>query len=143
MAKNHIFYKRFNFLSIAIEEYEVRDVANRADAHDLILNFYLDSKSVSLEFEEDKNISKPISLNAILMNESAIPAMYYIVRLCVDKQLTVVYQNDFIVGPEVGLPVGNATINTNSYLKKYGYGISDKMPIWQGVHLQICIAIEV
>jgi len=36
MAIDHIFYKRYNYQSIAMEEYEVRDVTNRADAPEMI-----------------------------------------------------------------------------------------------------------
>ncbi len=135
MAEDHIFYKRFNYQSIPMEEYEVRDVAGRADAPDLLLKLYLDSETVSLEFEEDKDISKPISLNASVINESATPAMYYVVRLYIDKRLTVVSKSNFVVGSEKTLQVGNAIFDVNSYSQNYG--IPGKMPIWQGVAFRI------
>src|ERR1035437_439979 len=38
MAADHRFYKRFNFESVPMEEYEVRDVARRSEAPDLKLD---------------------------------------------------------------------------------------------------------
>lgn len=41
MAKDNKYYKRFNFQSVPMEDYEVRDVARRQEGPDLRLNFEL------------------------------------------------------------------------------------------------------
>ncbi|MBC1268006.1 ATP-binding protein, partial [Trichormus variabilis FSR] len=103
MADNHIFYKRFNYQSVPMEEYEVRDTANRADAPDLALQFCIENNSVRLDFEEDEKFSKPIALNAIITNKSVVPAMYYIVHFYIDQRLSVVSCSDFTMRQEPDL----------------------------------------
>ena len=136
MAEDHIFYKRFNYQSIPMEEYEVRDIGNRANTPDLSLQFYLESNVVDIEFEEDKEFSKPIILNALITNESIAPAMYYIVRLFFDKQLTVINSGDFRLNSEQTLQIGDMALIVNSYSNNYS--IHGAMPVWQGVRFKIC-----
>ncbi|MEH2301401.1 MAG: ATP-binding protein [Nostoc sp.] len=136
MAEDHIFYKRFNYQSIAMEEYEVRDVANRTDAPDLSLKFYFESNAVDIEFEEDKEFSKPINLNAAITNESIAPAMYYIVLLFFDKKLTVINNGGFIFYSEQTLQIGDMPFIANSYSRNYS--VHEVMPVWQGVRFKVC-----
>ncbi len=107
MAEDHIFYRRFNYQSIPMEEYEVRDISSRADVPDLSLQFLFESNSVNVEFEEDKELSKPITLNSVITNEAIAPAMYYIVRLFFDKRLTVIYSGRFEFNSEQTLQIGD------------------------------------
>ncbi|MEH2420158.1 MAG: ATP-binding protein [Nostoc sp.] len=136
MAEDHIFYKRFNYQSIPMEEYEVRDIGNRADAPDLSLQFFLESNAVDIEFEEDKEFSKPIILNALITNESIAPAMFYIVRLFFDKQLTVLNSGGFGFNSEQTLQIGDMAFIANSYSRNYS--VPGAMPVWQGVRFKIC-----
>ena len=135
MAENHIFYKRFNYQSIPMEEYEIRDISNRADAPDLLLQFFLEKESVNVEFEENSESSKPIVLNAIITNESIAPAMYYIVRLYIDERLTVVNSSDFTAGSKQSLQIGSTEFIVNSYSKNCA--VPGMMPVWQGVSFRI------
>lgn len=136
MAINNIFYKRFNYQSIPMEEYEVRDVAKRSDVPDLSLQFYLESNTVDVEFEEDQTVSKPIRLNATITNESIAPAMYYVVNLFFDKRLTIIADSSFIFHSEQTLQIADVKVIVNSYYQNYG--IPAAMPIWQGVKFKIC-----
>lgn len=136
MAEDHIFYKRFNYQSIPMEEYEVRDIGNRADAPDLSLQFYLENNAVDIEFEEDKELSKPITLNALITNESIAPAMYYIVHLFFDKQLKVINSGGFRFNSDKILQIGDMPFIVNSYSKNYS--IPRAMPVWQEVRFKIC-----
>ncbi|MEH2457762.1 AlbA family DNA-binding domain-containing protein [Nostoc sp.] len=137
MAEDHIFYKRFNYQSIPMEEYEVRDVANRSEAPDLSLQFSLESNAVDIEFEEDKEFSKPINLNAIITNESIAPAMYYIACLFFDKQLIIIKDGSFTFQSEEIVQTGDMAFIANCYSRNYSVHIA--MPVWQGVKFKICI----
>ena len=77
MARDHRFYKRFNFQLVFMEEYEVRDVSHRDEAPDLSLEFYLPDEKAGLEFEDGQGVSKPFALNVIIKNASGAPAMYW------------------------------------------------------------------
>lgn len=138
MAKDHIFYKRYNYQSVPMEEYEVRDVANRVDAPDLTLQFCIENSSVSLEFEDGKEFSKPIKFNAIISNESVVPAMYYIVHFYIDKRISVVRCSDFTIGSEHSLGLCGQSFSVNSYLQNYTVHRAI-MPVWQGIKSQICM----
>jgi hypothetical protein len=135
MAEDHIFYRRFNYQSIPMEEYEVRDISSRADVPDLSLQFLFESNSVNVEFEEDKELSKPITLNSVITNEAIAPAMYYIVRLFFDKRLTVIYSGRFEFNSEQTLQIGDTVFTTNSYSRNYS--VPGVMPVWQGVRFRI------
>ncbi|MEH2179537.1 AlbA family DNA-binding domain-containing protein [Nostoc sp.] len=136
MAEDHIFYKRFNYQSMPMEEYEVRDVANRTDGPDLSLQFFFESNTVNIEYEEDKELSKPITLYTVITNESLAPAMYYIVRFFFDKKLTVINSGDFIFQSEQTLQIGDIAFVVNLYSKNYS--IPGAMPVWQGVRFNVC-----
>lgn len=136
MAEDHIYYKRFNYQSIAMEEYEVRDVANRAEFPDLSLQFFLENDLINLELEEDKEFSRPITLNALISNESITPALYYIVHIYIDKRLKVCSKSiDLIEGSEQYLNAFGGIFSTISYSKNFG--VPGTMPIWQGVKFKI------
>ncbi|MDF5706792.1 MAG: ATP-binding protein [Nostoc sp. S4] len=136
MAEDHIFYKRYNYQSIPMEEYEVRDVANRSSSPDLSLQFFLEKDPISLEFEEGNEFSRPITLSASISNESVTPAQYYIVRLYIDKRLNVFSKNsDFAESLEQYLNLRNVTFHTNSYSKNYC--VPGAMLVWQGVRFRI------
>ncbi len=136
MAEDHIFYKRYNYQSIPMEEYEVRDVANRGDSPDLSLQLFLEKDPIGLEFEENKEFSKPITLNAYISNKSITTAQYYIVRLHIDKLLKICSKSsDIIEGLEQYLNIRNASFLTTSYSRNYS--VPGSMPIWQGVRFTI------
>jgi hypothetical protein len=48
-ASDHRYYKRFNFQSVPMEDYEVRDVMFREQTPDIVLNFLIEVKT---EFEQ-------------------------------------------------------------------------------------------
>jgi hypothetical protein len=132
MASNHIFYKRLNYQAMAMEEYEVRDVANRAEAPDLSIQFCLQSEVVLLEFEEGKDFSTPIKLQQIIINKSVVPAMYYIVRLCIDESIIVIGHADFSVNGQNRIQIGDVVYSLNYYSKNFS--IPGVMPVFQGVN---------
>ncbi|MBD2361568.1 ATP-binding protein [Anabaena minutissima FACHB-250] len=139
MANDHIFYKRYNYLSVAMEEYEVRDVASRDDAPELLIQFTIDNNLVSINFEEKNKFSTLINFNVIISNESVSPAMYYIVRLFIDKQLSVMSNGGFRLGSEQSIKISDTEFIVNSYSNNYSvHSVPIAMPVWQGVKFNIC-----
>src|SRR5260370_10266483 len=78
MAAVKRFYKRFNFESVPIEEYEVRDVGRRQESPDLYLEF--DAHFDQLDI---------LSLAPYVTNRSAEPAFYATFRLFLSEALSI------------------------------------------------------
>lgn len=57
MTSDKRFYKRYNFESVQMEEYEIRNLYNRKDKTKLIIHNVTSSKKLKLEYDEDdKNL---------------------------------------------------------------------------------------
>jgi hypothetical protein len=136
MAEDHIFYKRYNYQSIPMEEYEVRDVAQRMDSPDLKLQYVLVNRMATLEFEADQEWSKPIEFNVTITNESPAPAMYYVAQLYIDKRIKIVDPSQFKHESELGLKIGDIEADVSLFSRNFG--VPGKMPIWQGIAFRIC-----
>jgi len=134
-AADKRFYKRFNFESVPMEEYEVRDVAHRVDAPDLSLKAFLVDCPTPIQFDENVTISSPIKFNMSIGNQSTVPAMYYIVSLYIDKKLKALSMADFHTSLDQQLLIRNTAISVSAYSKNFA--VPSNMPIWQGVDLRI------
>ena len=82
MANDNRIYKRFNFQSVPMEEYEVRDVSRRLDSPDLNI-------SLELKNPQDNLVDLNVSLNGIVKNASQVPAEYNVVVLFIDSRLKI------------------------------------------------------
>lgn len=95
MAADHRFYKRYNFESIAMEEYEIRDVAQRNEVPELRLaiSFYTGTTpSVTLVSPDGCSATfldgtRRMVLQTLLFNDAPKPADYTIIRLFIDERL--------------------------------------------------------
>jgi hypothetical protein len=85
MAIDHRFYKRFNFESVPMEEYEVRDVGRRQESPDLQLD-------VGARFDE----TGMLVLRPHVSNISPEPAFYAIFRLFLPQEWSVGSWGDWI-----------------------------------------------
>jgi hypothetical protein len=70
-----------------MEEYEVRDVANRSEAPELRISFWLDSSQYHLT---DGRMLARCELQAIIANDSPVPAEYAVIYLYFDHRLDVI-----------------------------------------------------
>lgn len=136
MAEDHIFYKRYNYQSIPMEEYEVRDVARREEAPDLTMQLYIPQPVEQLSFPEDGQSSNPFAINAIIQNKSATPAMYYIARIALDKRLNVLSSGEFQIH-EGNLLIESENERTPVIFMYANCSVPSKMPVWQGVSYRI------
>ncbi len=77
-ANDHRYYKRFNFLSRSMEDYEVRDIQKRASTPSLFLEFGYDGTEYLPQGPRGK-------LRLDLCNNSPEPALYSTVLLYIDN----------------------------------------------------------
>lgn len=84
MAADHRYYKRYNFESIPMEDYEVRDVSRRLSTPDLFIEFCQDGALRPDSKQEGQLISK---IRPIVGNYSTAPASFAILRYSVDLRI--------------------------------------------------------
>lgn len=70
MAHDKRYYKRFNFQSIAMEDYEVKDVSRRLEVPDLEIQYRL--LNDKLIFYGDGTFSDSIDISPLITNKSSI-----------------------------------------------------------------------
>ena len=106
-ASDKKFYKRFNFQSVAMEEYEIRDVARRSDAPDLGVEMKLSGgPQVQVRFPSDGDYSEPLELSFMALNNAPTPAVHALFGIFLDVGLTILDKGEFSDGGEVsGTPV--------------------------------------
>ncbi len=129
-AHDKHFYKRFNFEVRVMEEYELRDAANRQDVPDL---------SIKWEINTDKLQSlSQISLIPLIYNISDIPANHVVVKIYIDSMLKIgklphdlryLYKDSF-PHPVLDQSHPCTVLNTN-------HSIPTKMPIFQGDYFEL------
>lgn len=87
-AHDKRFYKRFNFEAIPMEEYEVRDTANRSSAPliKVKLEFKPGGDTASLSAVDD-DYYEPVSLSMMVSNESHAPAEVAVFHLYLDTRI--------------------------------------------------------
>ena len=94
-AADHRFYKRFNFESVPMEEYEIRDVAHRSEGPDLRIEFYLVSDdSVQITFAPEESHSLPFEVRPKVFNGSSNPAEQTVFFVGIDAGLKVIDSAD-------------------------------------------------
>lgn len=136
-AADKKFYKRFNFESTPMEEYEVRDVSQRNVAPDLRLTYKL---TIDVSTQVAPNQSQPllvrVQLLPVITNESPTPAEYVVIHIYVDSRLQ-------LPNPIAGLNRGGdetLLIKGQSYTCKslhMNYGVPGKIPIFQGTSFRL------
>jgi hypothetical protein len=81
-APDKKYYKRQNFQSIAMEDYEIRDIMKRATTPDLFVSLtFLNGNFQDLEFVAGEETSRTFELRASIINRSAQPAFHVIVEI--------------------------------------------------------------
>ena len=84
-SRDFRYYKRYEFQSVPMEDYEIRDVFRRASSPDLWIKFSFDSgESTRISFQSGSEISDPIRLHGHIGNHSATPAEYAVIMIYLD-----------------------------------------------------------
>ncbi len=121
------FYKRYEFESVAMEEYEVRDLYRRGEVPNLRIEFVFPKTGIAMNRET--GMFEPFGLNGGIYNDALEPANYAIIRILIGARLKVEQAHDFTVRERSSLLLGDkrhpVTVLT------VNWGIPNKMPIFQ------------
>lgn len=91
------YYKRSNFQSVPMHDYEIRDIMRRATTPDLFVTLsFLEGNRQALRFPGSDEESKPFNLIAHIENRSPQPAFHAIVDIGIDADFNVVARGDFV-----------------------------------------------
>lgn len=92
-APDKKYYKRQNFQSVAMEDYEIRDIMRRGSSPDLqaILAFDAGQAKIHCKVQDGQQLSDTVVLHCTIRNKSSTPAHYVIVDFYVDYDLTIPY----------------------------------------------------
>lgn len=122
MAHDKKYYKRFNFESIPMEDYEVRDVRRRNNTPNLKIKFAVNPIEDSTDME----------LDITVYNISSVPAEYYAIRLFIDKRIVLVSNGRFNIGKEMNIYY-NEELTFPAICLTRTFSIPNSIPIWEGV----------
>ncbi|MGY3445526.1 AlbA family DNA-binding domain-containing protein [Bradyrhizobium sp. USDA 4473] len=83
------YYKRFNFQSVPMHDYEIRDIMRRSTTPHLYVKFsFLDKRDrAHFDYKANEEISKPVLLLGTLGNQSPQPAHYAMVRVGISSSI--------------------------------------------------------
>jgi hypothetical protein len=90
------YYKRFNFKSVPMHDYEIRDILRRSTTPNLNVKLSLPAGNKHrLEFPAHRGISKSFLLGVTVSNSSPTPAYYSIVEVWINDVLTIPFSVQF------------------------------------------------
>jgi hypothetical protein len=94
-APDKKYYKRQNFQSVPMEDYEIRDALRRATTPELYVELcFAAGTTAPIEFG-DQTHSKPITLTVTVRNRSSQPAHYALIQVGIDTRLPLHTLGDF------------------------------------------------
>lgn len=137
-AHDKRFYKRYNFQSVPMEEYEIRDVARREETPDLHVDFHLVEKRPKLEFTDDEQYSMPIEIGASISNCATMPAEFAVITLFLDRNLVLkdtADLSDELAAEKPLLDLGATRVPV--HVLRINWAVPAKMPIFSGVNFRI------
>lgn len=129
MASDNRYYKRFEYQSVPMEEYEVRDISNRAVGPRLSVQISLATNQ--FDFIDNEPLSNPIQLYASLLNSNPVPAEHAVLQWLIDQRLDGPPPG-FINPVDVQLAVGGLA-PIACQLWQLNWGVPGKMPIWESM----------
>lgn len=132
-ASDKRFYKRFEYQSTPMEEYEIRDVSHRLKSPDLNLDVFMyGSGDLVKNSFMSKNPS--IELQGIISNLSEVSCDYAVISILIDDRISVASYNGYINYPTF-MPFGDKYLNVKRL--ELNWSIPRKMPIFIGHPQQI------
>jgi len=145
MANDYRFYKRFNFESRPMEEYEVRDVDQRGQVPDSRLKFSFSGglNTTPLIYEDERLsfnfvklvYSSNVQLRPLLLNLSPVPAEYIVADIFIDSRVKISSSEGYGKIDKVyflGQSVSKLRFNWSKE-----NNIQGKLPVWEGVHFPL------
>jgi len=120
MAADHRFYKRFNFESVPMEEYEVRDAGHRNDSPDLTLD---------IEVIQTPQVPA-VELLLTISNEAPEPAHHVTIRLYIDARAEILMSGGWHKSFHQLSAANNMRIPVT--VLHMNWSVAAKLPIWEG-----------
>ena len=100
-AADKRFYKRFNFESVPMEEYEIRDTANRSAVPDLDIEFSFIAGGPKAMLVGEGAYYSEIELIAVISNAAQAVAEYAVIHLFLDSRIVLATpSSDVRLNPE-------------------------------------------
>lgn len=134
-AKDKKFYKRFNFKSVPMEQYEILDVINRVQSPDLQLRFNF-VKGDNLNFIAGRERSLDTPLRVVVINNSEIPCEYANVRIFIHSALSVAGPSKgYVITNEIDLKISGVEME---FQKLQRHLVTPHTPpIWKGDEFEL------
>jgi hypothetical protein len=127
MAPDNRYYKRVNFMSVPMEDYEVRDVMNRSQSPHLEMKVEFEEKLLAISM--DQNMSEPVELLLVARNLSSTPAEYAIFTLYAEDGLALrASEPGWLSLGSTRFQVGFLMVSGTGF--QYNYSIPNQIPLF-------------
>jgi hypothetical protein len=132
-ASDKKFYRRFNFQSIAMEEYEIEDLRRRDTSPDLHAGVSI--KNARLSFDNSSELSLPTPIGVFMENDSEVLALYALVDIFLDSRIDVDHSARYEFTDSHIVTVGDNEIScTRANFKS---AVPGNLPIWNGQQFSV------
>jgi hypothetical protein len=128
-AADHKFYKRYNFESKPMEEYEIRDVGRRSESPTLSVIFKLPDERVRVDS------GNAFKITPLITNEAATPAEYAVIDVLLDTRLEVEYSGAIQREEETTITFRGIDVMLRMF--QFYWMVPPKMPIWEGAPMEL------
>ena len=128
-ASDHRYYRRFNYQSVPMEDYEVRDLLRRATTPDLVLEF-------SIGRDEKGSTGTEATLIVSILNRSTEPAYYRVVRLFMQQTLVIRAPKDFDRRDDLFVAVNDVMQPVTMFSSNFG--IPGQLPVFKEQRFRLC-----
>lgn len=135
-ASDKRFYKRFNFESVPMEEYEVRDTSMRSEAPALTLAFSVINREKREAVYHEESLVTLFEIMPAISNDAPTPAEYAVIHLFIDTRLLMPRGvSGLSESGEAELSVGGSSFSCRRL--SINHSIPGKLPIFQGVSFRL------
>ena len=137
MAADNKYYKRHNFQSIPMEDYEVRDVMNRSEAPELFVTVRLENEKSSdaLQRTSKEVYSEPEKIYFGIGNHSDQVGEYAVIQILIDNRIRITDYAGFKF--KEGMIFKNSDSNTPVTLLSRNWGMPTNVPIFKGLEFTL------
>jgi hypothetical protein len=119
-APDKRYYKRQNFQSVPMEDYEVRDALRRTTTPDLHVDLSFALGNAPIKFRSGEEMSDPITMFVTITNQSSQPAYHTYVRIGLDTDLQLVKATEFYAMGQTGIDTQQYWLARRIFSPPYG-----------------------
>jgi Putative DNA-binding domain len=130
-ASDNRYYKRFNFESVSMEDYEVKDVLRRATSPDL---YFIMSFNSGKEASINLDLSQVFEIDIIVENESIEPANHAVMSIFIDSRLKVIASGRF---NEISKKTSNEEESISIRVLNFNWIVPSMMPIFKEYRFKV------